>query len=59
MTKEQQDILDEIERTVELGIFTPMQAITRYVSFYRGGSYEGITEEEAGQLLKELVNKYL
>ena len=58
--KEQQDIIiDEIQRTVELGSFTPMQAITRYVSFYRSDSYESITEKEVGQILNELVSKYL
>ncbi|MGG5319224.1 hypothetical protein [Enterococcus sp. AZ072] len=59
MTKEQQAIIDEIERTVELGIFTPMKAIVRYISFYQGGAYETLDEAAASQVLKELVNKNL
>lgn len=59
MTEEQQAIIDEIEQSIRLGDCTPMQAIVRYINFYKGGTYKTLDEAAASEVLKELVKKNL
>lgn len=59
MNEEQQAAMNLLERQIQNVGFTPIQALTMCLSYYKGGFYEELNEQEFETVVRAFVEKYM
>lgn len=59
MTEEQRTTLEQMNNQIRNVGFTPVQALTLVLSYFKGGYYQGMTEKELEVVIKMFVEKYM
>lgn len=59
MNEEQQAALKLMENQLDFSGFTPIQSLTMGLSYYKGGYYDTLSEQEFEQIVKYFVEKYM
>lgn len=59
MNDEQQAALELMVNQLESVGFTPIQALTMGLSYYKGGYYQRITDKEFEKVVKVFVERYM
>lgn len=59
MTEEQRTTLEQMDNQIRNVGFTPVQALTLVLSYFKGGYYQGMTEKELEVVIKLFVEKYM
>lgn len=59
MNEEQSAAFKSMENQLKSVGFTPIQALTMGLSYFKGGYYENLTEDEFEAVVKSFVEKYM
>lgn len=59
MNEEQQAAMTLMENQIKNVGFTPIQALTMCLSYYKGGFYEELTDQEFEVVIKAFVERYM
>lgn len=59
MNEEQQAVIKQMEGQIRSVGFTPVQALTMCLSYYKGGYYKDLSDKEFEVVIKTFVNKYM
>ncbi|MCB6916190.1 hypothetical protein LIZ91_06280 [Enterococcus avium] len=59
MNEEQQAALELMVNQLESVGFTPIQALTMGLSYYKGGYYQTLTDKEFEEVVKAFVKRYM
>lgn len=59
MTSEQNEVLNQMKKQINIVGFTPLQALTMVLSYYKGGYYEHLSEQQMEEIVKVFANKFL
>lgn len=59
MNEEQQAALKMMENQIESVGFTPIQALTMGLSYYKGGYYDKLKDKEFEAVVKAFVSKHM
>jgi hypothetical protein len=59
MNEVQQTAMNLMENQIEHVGFTPIQALTMCLSYYKGGFYEELSDNEFEAVIKAFVDKYM
>lgn len=59
MNENQKEALQLLENQVKVVGFTPIQALTMSLGYYKGGFYEKLSEDEYSAVVKAFVESYL
>lgn len=58
MNETQKEAFEQIEGSLYSVGFSPIQALTMGLSYYKGGYYEKLSEQEFEGVVKRFVEKY-
>ncbi|MFW0730998.1 hypothetical protein [Enterococcus raffinosus] len=59
MNEEQQAAIEMMENQINFVGFTPIQALTMALSYYKGGYYQTLNDKEFETVIKAFVEKYM
>ena len=59
MNEEQKAALKLMENQLNSVQFTPLQALTMGLSYFKGGYYENLTDDEFAAVVKIFVEKHM
>ncbi len=59
MTLEQNEVIKQMEKQIDIVGFTPLQALTMVLSYYKGGYYEHLSDQQMEEFVKAFANKFL
>jgi len=59
MSEEQQIIIEQMEKQILKVGFTLIQTVTMALSYYKGGYYGNVNDEEFEGIIKTFVEKYM
>jgi hypothetical protein len=59
MNEVQQTAMKLMENQIQNVGFTPIQALTMCLSYYKGGFYEELNDQEFEVVIKAFVDKYM
>lgn len=58
MTAEQKKALEQLENPMKSVGLSPIQTLTMGLSYFKGGYYEELTEQDFEKVVKAFVEKY-
>ncbi|MDT2640850.1 hypothetical protein P7D31_12095 [Enterococcus dongliensis] len=59
MNELQKEAFQLMENQIKVVGFTPVQALTMVMSYYKGGYYKNMSEDEIQVVVKRFVEKYM